>query len=94
MKAIEGIRIWWSSVVAAARVAGSMVFYTRRTRSAQAMRQVDGLRAVLDCISGLQECSKERGEASQLEQKELERWERKVRVRYEMVVDAGQVLFI
>jgi hypothetical protein len=53
-----------------------MMLYTRRTQSAQAMRQVDGLRAVLDCVSGLQECSEEMEEAIQLEHKELEWWAR------------------
>jgi hypothetical protein len=83
-----------ASVIAAAGVVGvvgSMVFYTRRMQSAQAMRQVDGLRAVVDCVSGLQECSEEMGEASQLEQKELERWARKVSVRDETVVDDDRV---
>jgi hypothetical protein len=54
---------------------------------------VDGLRAVVDCVSGLQECSEKMGEAIQLEQKKLERWARKVRVRYETVVDADWVSF-
>ncbi|KAL4992093.1 hypothetical protein BDW68DRAFT_150494 [Aspergillus falconensis] len=77
------------STMVAAALAGGLFFYTRNTTSVQTARQVDGLRFVVDSVSGLHDSAEEMAVAGDMKQGELEKWAAKFQVRYLEVREGG-----
>ncbi|KAL4899225.1 hypothetical protein BDW74DRAFT_183968 [Aspergillus multicolor] len=79
------------STVGAGAITWAMLFYSWATHSAQSVRRVDGLRLVVDSISGLRDFADEMEVARTITQADLDKWANRFHVQYQEVGEKGNL---
>jgi hypothetical protein len=75
------------SLLGSSAITGAMAWYTRRSSSARAQRQVDVTRLLLDSVLGLEGDKNDMAIVAQRSTSEVEKWAAKYKVRYTKVDD-------